>query len=71
MCELEIAKEGYIFGYNDSIRGKVFDENNTGGWNIFDTAMFQKGYLMGYKDSSNEKDLVECIAIRMGRGEIL
>lgn len=71
MCELEIAKEGYIFGYKDGIKGRIFDKDNTGGWNIIDAEMFQKGYLMGYKDNSNKKSLVECIAIRMGKGEIL
>ncbi len=71
MCELEIAKEGYIYGYKDGIKGRKCDMDNTGGWNILDAEMFQRGYLMGYKDSRNGKSLVDNIEIRIGKNEIL
>ncbi|MBA7525430.1 hypothetical protein ES705_17581 [subsurface metagenome] len=71
MSELEIVKEGYIFGYKDGIKGRIFDKDNIGNWNFFDAVMFQKGYFMGYKDSGNKKSLVECMKSRIEKGEML
>ncbi|MBA7517923.1 hypothetical protein ES705_09984 [subsurface metagenome] len=71
MYELEVVKEGYIYGFKDGIQKKPLVENNSGGWNIFDAEMFRKGYLTGYKDSKSGKDLLSCLQIRIGRGEML